>query len=82
MYAERFSPNGPFLRETHKRMLRDKRWKLIEREEDPPRPDEFYDLAGQFKEGEDLLRTEMTDEQKKAYQRLKHIMDTAIRRRP
>lgn len=80
VYAERFSPNGPFLRDSYQRMLRDKRWKLIERDGDSPRPDEFYDLKGRFKEGDDLLRGEMTDEQRRAYQRLKQIMATEIRR--
>lgn len=82
VYAEWFSPNGPFLRRTYRRMLRDERWKLIERDEDPPRSDEFYDLEGRFREGDDLLRGEMTDEQRRAYQRLKHIMETEIRRTP
>lgn len=80
VFSERFQPNGTGDRDEYRRMIRDERWKLIERDVfGAPQPDEFYDLERRFKEGPDLLLGEMTETQKNAYQRLKRAMGTLLR---
>ena len=80
VFSEWFDPNGAGDRDEHRRMMRDERWKLIERDVlGLPQPDEFYDLERRFKEGPNLLLGEMTETQKIAYNRLKHAMAALLR---
>ena len=68
VYSDHFIPNGPGPYTLSERMLRDQRWKLIERDGSP---DEFYDIGNALIEAQDLLAHQLDAEQLAAYQQLK-----------
>lgn len=71
VFAEKFQPNGPAgygTATTWGRMIRDDRWKVIERKD---MPDMLFDLQGLNVEGENLMPGPLTPEQQAAYTRLK-----------
>ncbi len=84
MFVERFEPNGkdPFFSESV--AIRDERWKLIRAFENGKDAENFFDLvfAGLDVpvEGltEDLLLTEMDEEQQAAYDRLSAALDAQL----
>jgi arylsulfatase A-like enzyme len=73
VFAGRFSPNGPGPYTSSGRMLRDTRWKLIQR---PGQSDLFYDMLGLDWEGPSLLPGTLTAQQQAAYAALSAQMAT------
>ena len=75
VFAERFEPNGPGPYTSRSRMLRDERWKLIERDD---ARDQFFDLQDRALEEPSLLPGDLTPEQRRAYDTLKTQMLTLL----
>jgi arylsulfatase A-like enzyme len=67
VFAEKFSPNGPGPYTSSGHMLRDSRWKLIQR---VGQADLFYDMQGLDWEGPSLLPGALTPVQQAAYDAL------------
>jgi arylsulfatase A-like enzyme len=72
VYSDHFAPNGPGPYNTNERMVRDARWKLIER---IGSADELYDIGEQLFDGPNLLAHELDAEQLEAYARLSQTLD-------
>jgi arylsulfatase A-like enzyme len=72
VYSDHFAPNGPGPYTSFECMMRDERWKLIQRNGGP---DEFYDIGSELFEGENLLTSQLGSEQMAAYAHLLGEMD-------
>lgn len=75
VFATRFSPNGPGPYTSLGRMLRDSRFKLIER---AGQSDLFFDMASPQGESVNVLGQTPTPEQKSAHLRLKHELTELV----
>jgi arylsulfatase A-like enzyme len=71
VFAERFTPNGLGPYQAVGRMVRDERWKLIQR---AGQVDLFYDMENLLLERESLLPGTLSPEQFDAYRRLKSVL--------
>ena len=75
IYQDVFGPNGPGPYQFERRMVRDKRYKLLEFVVDGVQ--EFYDLEGRFDDGPNRIGS-LTDEQRSAYERLRAVLEEVL----
>jgi len=79
VFQDAFTPNGPGPYESDTRMLRDRRYKLVQSIETG---DEFFDLRGRTDDGPNLLGA-LNPEQQTAYERLRAALaDTLLALQP
>jgi arylsulfatase A-like enzyme len=75
IYQDLFGPNGSGPYQFERRMVRDKRYKLVEFVSDESR--EFYDLEGRIDDGPNRIGS-LTDEQRSAYERLRDELEESV----